>query len=309
MKNNNWDLVKLLVNKSDLILKNKEGFDPIELASKMKFIEVFNILIEELNAREERAKTNSKEIYEEASKKEKKEKNFTGILSESTSPLQNEIYDREENEYYSDKEGTPITNKINENIQNSVVNLSQKNLFEGNYKNIQYPPNYYPPHPHPNQGYMMNNNNNNLMNVNQMQGFYGQSMPQNYPSNMPPSFQGGQNMNQKKGQNYGGNSYNNQSTNNNSSVFPNNPNPSSFNNPSYNYNVPNIHSKKIINPPAGINLHLADNNKVVITKSIPNYSNYSINIPFDFNYKKLKGENSHNSTGQLGEYISNNELI
>lgn len=296
-------MVKILVMKSDLILKNKEGLDPLELASKLKHSEVFNILYEELNAREERAKTNSKEIYEEATKKEKKEKNILGILSESTSPIQTDIYERDENDYFSDKENTPISNKVNDNLQSSIVNISQKNLFEGNYKNIQYPPNYYP---HPNQGYIIgnsnNNNNNNLMNVSQMQGFYGQNMAQNYPSNLPNSFQGGQNINSKKGQNFAGNSFNNQSNANNN-IFPNN-NPSSFNNPSYNYNMPNVNSKKNLNPPSGINLHLADNNKVVITKTIPNYSNYSINIPFDFNYKKLKGEHTNHSTGQLGEYIS-----
>jgi hypothetical protein len=60
-----------------------------------------------------------------------------------------------------------------------------------------------------------------------------------------------------------------------------------------------------LNNVSGINLHLTENNKVVVTKSIPKVTNYSINIPFDFHYKKMKGEYQHHSSNQLGEFIRN----
>ena len=293
VKNNNNEMVKTLIQKAELNIKNKEGLTPIDIASKYKYGDVYNILVEEFNSREEKAKTNSKEIYDEVSKKEKKEKVFTAVsISENTNSIQSDIYDRDENDDFSE-DNTSNVYKINDNLQGNAMNMNQKMPFDGNYnnsnKNIQYP-NYYP-----NQNYVINN-------MNQMQGFYGgPNMTQNYPSSSINNFQG-QNFS-KKGQNFTGNNYNSvTNSNTNKNLFHNNP--SNYSNSNFNYNPPNM-TKKNNHPAPGINLHLSDNNKVVVTQSIPKYSNYSINIPFDFNYKKIKGEYQQHSSNQLGEYISN----
>lgn len=266
----------------------------------MNLSEIYNILIEEYNSREEKAKIITKEFIDEANKKQKVDNIFNNISVNTYSNYYENLEEKQqEKDLISQKD--PIyckqdsdiqidTNQINNqfinncggmNIPNHPNNLYNYENLNSNLKN--------------NQIFMQNNNINNKMNSSQNTlnpSFYS------YPHQQMINFQGGlstpQNNNSSNKKNKNG--YNNHFSNSNNNLINN----QALNGIGFNNN------KRQQNVAQTVTLYSKENNNIGY-KVVPQFKNVYITVPCHFNENKLKESQSNGNT--LSDHLSSFILI
>jgi len=264
--------------------------------------EIYNIIVEEYNTREEKAKIITKEFLDEASKKQKVDNIFNNI---SVNSYANYYENLEENQKEKDliHQKDPMfrnqeheiqidTNQVNNQYNNNYgVNLSNQANNIYNYENLNS-------NIKNNQVYMQNPTMNNQVNniqSNQNSNYYP------FPHQQMMNFQGGlstpqSNNNSNKKNKY----YNNNHVSNSNNNLMNNQisNGNGFN-----------QNKRQTNLPQTVTLYSKENNNIGY-KQVPQFKNVYITVPCHFNENKLKESQSNGSTlnDHLSKVIFNSEF-